>query len=156
MAVGQVGFKDNKKVKRLHVVERLNPIVNRLNKTKIEKHPDLRQEREDRQRDLRKKDRATQQERVSTLLSLTVASVLRHLLTPFRNCRRRKRLASPRSTRSWHGRRIMPTMMSSRTIWLRNPATKTGTRTSWTTSCSGTTPKDQVLLRQGLTNVRCA
>lgn len=65
MAVGQVGFKDNKKVKRIHVVERENPIVNRLNKTKVEKFPDLRQEREDRQRELRKKDRATQQERVS-------------------------------------------------------------------------------------------
>ncbi|KAB2579505.1 Coiled-coil domain-containing protein 25 [Lasiodiplodia theobromae] len=63
MAVGQVGFKDNKKVKRIHVVERENPIVNRLNKTKVEKFPDLRQEREDRQQELRKKDRATQQER---------------------------------------------------------------------------------------------
>lgn len=63
MAVGQVGFKDNKKVKRIHVVERENPIINRLNKTKVEKHPDLRQEREDRQRELRKKDRVAQQER---------------------------------------------------------------------------------------------
>ncbi|KKY26829.1 putative coiled-coil domain-containing protein 25 [Diplodia seriata] len=63
MAVGQVGFKDNKKVKRIHVVERENPIVNRLNKTKVEKFPDLRQEREDRQSELRKKDRASQQER---------------------------------------------------------------------------------------------
>ncbi|KAL1652198.1 hypothetical protein SLS58_000325 [Diplodia intermedia] len=63
MAVGQVGFKDNKKVKRIHVVERENPIINRLNKTKVEKFPDLRQEREDRQSELRKKDRASQQER---------------------------------------------------------------------------------------------
>ncbi|EKG13006.1 protein of unknown function DUF814 [Macrophomina phaseolina MS6] len=65
MAVGQVGFKDNKKVKRIHVVERENPIINRLNKTKVEKYPDLRQEREDRRSELRKKDRAAQQERAS-------------------------------------------------------------------------------------------
>ncbi|KAI9713881.1 MAG: hypothetical protein M1820_000611 [Bogoriella megaspora] len=63
MAVGQVGFKDNKKVKRVHVVKRENPIVNRLNKTKVEKFPDLRQEREDRLKELRGKDRATQQAR---------------------------------------------------------------------------------------------
>ncbi|OJD40836.1 coiled-coil domain-containing protein 25 [Diplodia corticola] len=63
MAVGQVGFKDNKKVKRIHVVERENPIINRLNKTKVEKFPDLRLEKEDRQSELRKKDRASQQER---------------------------------------------------------------------------------------------
>ncbi|KAK7537773.1 hypothetical protein BKA81DRAFT_385794 [Phyllosticta paracitricarpa] len=63
MAVGQVGFKDNKKVKRVYVAARENPIVNRLNKTKVEKFPDLRIEREDRMRELRKKDRAAVQER---------------------------------------------------------------------------------------------
>ncbi|KAK8160973.1 hypothetical protein BKA80DRAFT_255608 [Phyllosticta citrichinensis] len=63
MAVGQVGFKDNKKVKRVYVAARENPIVNRLNKTKVEKYPDLQMEREDRLRELRKKDRAAVQER---------------------------------------------------------------------------------------------
>ncbi|KAK8191721.1 hypothetical protein HDK77DRAFT_453248 [Phyllosticta capitalensis] len=63
MAVGQVGFKDNKKVKRVYVAARENPIVNRLNKTKVEKFPDLRMEREDRLKELRKKDRAAVQER---------------------------------------------------------------------------------------------
>ena len=67
MAVGQVGFKDNKKVKRIHVAQRENPIVNRLNKTKVEKFPDLRQEREDRQKELRRRDRAAQQARVSLI-----------------------------------------------------------------------------------------
>src|ERR1700712_64750 len=47
-------------VKRLHVAQRLNPIVNRLNKTKVEKFPDLRQEKEDRLRELRHRDRAGQ------------------------------------------------------------------------------------------------
>ncbi|KAK0740988.1 hypothetical protein B0T18DRAFT_393697 [Schizothecium vesticola] len=80
MAVGQVSFKDNKKVhlssppniykptdsaqvKRLVITQRENAIVNRLNKTKEEKHPDLRQEKEDRLKELRKKDQATQQAR---------------------------------------------------------------------------------------------
>ncbi|KAL5374181.1 Coiled-coil domain-containing protein 25, variant 2 [Paraphaeosphaeria minitans] len=64
MAVGQVGFKDQRKVKRIHVEKRENPIVNRLNKTKIEKYPDLAMEKEARQKELRKKDRDAQQARV--------------------------------------------------------------------------------------------
>ncbi|KAL2265413.1 hypothetical protein VTJ83DRAFT_6513 [Remersonia thermophila] len=60
MAVGQVSFKDHKKVKRVLVAQRENAIVNRLNKTKVEKYPDLRQEREDHLRELRKKDQAAQ------------------------------------------------------------------------------------------------
>ncbi len=69
MAVGQVSFKDEKKVKRIHVVQRENVIINRLNKTKVEKHPDLKQEKEDRQRELRKLDQADQQKRVSIFRS---------------------------------------------------------------------------------------
>ncbi len=64
MAVGQVSFKDNKKVKRILVAQRENPIVNRLNKTKEEKYPDLMQEKDDHLRQLRKKDQAAQQARV--------------------------------------------------------------------------------------------
>ncbi|RYP54055.1 hypothetical protein DL768_001057 [Monosporascus sp. mg162] len=60
MAVGQVSFKDPRKVKRVLVPQRENPIINRLNKTKEEKHPDLRQEREDRLKELRKRDQAAQ------------------------------------------------------------------------------------------------
>ncbi|KAF2458944.1 hypothetical protein BDY21DRAFT_339354 [Lineolata rhizophorae] len=63
MAVGQVSFKDNKKVKRVHVAQRENSIVNRLNKTKVEKFPNLREERENRQKELRRRDRAAQQAR---------------------------------------------------------------------------------------------
>jgi hypothetical protein len=82
MVTGQVGFKDQRKVgivyklslvfyltrgqvKRIHVIQRENQIVNRLNKTKVEKYPDLRQEREDRQKELRLRDRATTLARVS-------------------------------------------------------------------------------------------
>lgn len=49
------------------VRQRENPIVNRLNKTKVEKHPNLKQEKDDRLRDLRKKDQAAQQARVRLL-----------------------------------------------------------------------------------------
>jgi len=48
MAVGQVSFHSDKRVKRVHVETRQNPIVNRLNKTKIEKTVDHEQERIDR------------------------------------------------------------------------------------------------------------
>ncbi|CAI6332568.1 unnamed protein product [Periconia digitata] len=63
MAVGQVGFKDQKKVKRVHVEKRENPIVNRLNKTKVEKFPDLREEKEARLKELRSRDRDAVQAR---------------------------------------------------------------------------------------------
>ncbi|RDB14871.1 Coiled-coil domain-containing protein 25 [Hypsizygus marmoreus] len=48
MAVGQVSFHNDKKVKRVHVAKRENPIVNRLNKTKVEKVVDHEQEKVDR------------------------------------------------------------------------------------------------------------
>lgn len=47
--------------------ERENAIINRLNKTKIEKHPDLKQEKDDRQRELRKKDQSAQLARVCVM-----------------------------------------------------------------------------------------
>jgi len=56
---------NQQQVKRILVPKRENPIVNRLNKTKIEKQPDLKQEKDDRLRELRKRDQAAQQARVS-------------------------------------------------------------------------------------------
>lgn len=64
MATGQVGFKDQKMVRRVYVQKRENTIVNRLNKTKVEKYPDLRQEKADKERELRKKERIAQQDKV--------------------------------------------------------------------------------------------
>jgi coiled-coil domain-containing protein 25 len=84
MDVGQVSFHDakkvrsaggggaswrgltSKKVKRILVPQRENPIVNRLNKTKVEKKPDLKQDKEDRLRELRLREQASQQKRVSS------------------------------------------------------------------------------------------
>ncbi|PPJ61319.1 hypothetical protein CBER1_05084 [Cercospora berteroae] len=61
MATGQVGFHNNKLVKRVYVEKRENAIVNRLNKTKVEKYPDLRQEKADRENEERKKERIAAQ-----------------------------------------------------------------------------------------------
>ncbi|OIW14596.1 hypothetical protein TanjilG_32938 [Lupinus angustifolius] len=46
MDVGQVGFHNSKMVRTVRVEKRLNEIVNRLNKTKVERKPDLKAERE--------------------------------------------------------------------------------------------------------------
>jgi len=57
MATGQVSFHDPKMVKKAHVQVRQNAIVNRLNKTREEKFPDLRAERDADQREKRKIER---------------------------------------------------------------------------------------------------
>ncbi|KAH9850161.1 cytoplasmic protein [Lenzites betulinus] len=48
MAIGQVAFHNDKRVKRVHVPKRENPIVNRLNKTKVEREVDHESERVER------------------------------------------------------------------------------------------------------------
>nr|CAG4648953.1 EOG090X0G3O [Polyphemus pediculus] len=66
MEVGQVGFYREKEVKKIRVEKRVNEVVNRLNKTKVERKPDLRSEKEDRdrqERDVKKKLLKEQKER---------------------------------------------------------------------------------------------
>lgn len=46
LGLPQVGFKDQKLIRRLKVETRLNAVVNRLNSTKREENPDLAAERE--------------------------------------------------------------------------------------------------------------
>merc|ERR1711916_363441 len=46
MEVGQVGFHNDNMVKYIRVEARVNEIVNRLNKTKVEKFPDLQEEKQ--------------------------------------------------------------------------------------------------------------
>ncbi|CAG8953726.1 hypothetical protein HYFRA_00006615 [Hymenoscyphus fraxineus] len=50
-------------VKRILITQRENPIVNRLNKTKVEKFPDLAMEREEKLKALRKRDQGLRLER---------------------------------------------------------------------------------------------
>jgi len=52
MATGQVSFTDQKMVKKIFIETRENAIINRLNKTKVEKQPDLQQERDDHVKEL--------------------------------------------------------------------------------------------------------
>ena len=65
MATGQVGFQDSKLVRKVYVEKRENAIVNRLNKTKREKHPDLRAERAERDKAERTRERISAQEKAS-------------------------------------------------------------------------------------------
>ncbi|KAK6623018.1 Coiled-coil domain-containing protein 25 [Polyplax serrata] len=53
MEVGEVCFFKDKEVRRIRVPERCNEIINRLNKTKKEGHPDFRADREQRDREER-------------------------------------------------------------------------------------------------------
>lgn len=54
MATGQVSFHDPKLTKKVLVPTRQNSIINRLNKTRTEKFPDLQNEKEE---DLKRKRR---------------------------------------------------------------------------------------------------
>lgn len=67
MAVGQVGFKDQRKVKKVLVEARTNAIINRLNKTKTETFPDLAVQRDERDRTIRDREKKLMLERVQTL-----------------------------------------------------------------------------------------
>lgn len=66
MAVGQVGFKDQRKVKKVLIEARTNAIINRLNKTKTERFPDLAVERDGRDRTIRDREKKFMLERVRT------------------------------------------------------------------------------------------
>ncbi|KAI8143522.1 hypothetical protein BJV82DRAFT_578694 [Fennellomyces sp. T-0311] len=57
METGQVTFFNHKKVRRVHVERRINEIVNRLNKTKEVRMPDLMQEKIQREKIDRKQAR---------------------------------------------------------------------------------------------------
>ncbi|KAJ3162805.1 Coiled-coil domain-containing protein 25 [Geranomyces michiganensis] len=53
METGQVTFFRSTMVKRVHVKERDNAVINRLNKSKVERHPDLSEEKIERDRESR-------------------------------------------------------------------------------------------------------
>ncbi|KAJ1808461.1 hypothetical protein LPJ56_004700 [Coemansia sp. RSA 2599] len=57
MATGQVSFKNPQMVRRVHVVQRENAIVNRLNKTKRIEYPNLYEQRQQRDRDEKRSKR---------------------------------------------------------------------------------------------------
>jgi hypothetical protein len=63
MADGQVGFKKDKLVKKVFIDTRINAIVNRLNKTKEERHPDLQQEQMDYYKELKRTEAQRRQQK---------------------------------------------------------------------------------------------
>lgn len=65
MEVGQVGYHEPKNVKRIRV-EKDNAIVNRMNRTKEEKFPDLASLQEERAREFRAEQKATKQTQAQT------------------------------------------------------------------------------------------
>ena len=133
MATGQVGFKDQKKVKRVYVAKRENPIVNRLNKTKVEKFPDFRQEKEDRARELRKKDRSVIAERVRQPRSQAQKDTDINTVI----YRQRKKLALQEREKNWHTRETTLTMTGTRRSRSWPLATKTAIRIGRTILCEG-------------------
>ncbi|KAG5292765.1 DUF814 domain-containing protein [Histoplasma ohiense] len=63
MAIGQVGFHNPKLTRKIHIAARQNPIVNRLNKTRVEKFPDLRLEKEEYLKNIRREERKLREEK---------------------------------------------------------------------------------------------
>ncbi|KMQ41204.1 hypothetical protein HL42_8104 [Trichophyton rubrum] len=63
MATGQVSFHNPKLTRKVFVPQRQNPIVNRLNKTRVEKFPDLRAEKEEYLAQCRKEERKAREEK---------------------------------------------------------------------------------------------
>jgi hypothetical protein len=63
MATGQVSFHNPKSVKKAFVSVRQNPIVNRLNKTRVEKFPDLQAEKEEIMKKDRRNERKSREEK---------------------------------------------------------------------------------------------
>ncbi|GAA5973793.1 hypothetical protein JCM21900_001387 [Sporobolomyces salmonicolor] len=61
-ATGSVSFHNDRKVKRFHIAERTNAVVNRLNKTKLEKEVDHEAEKVEREREeaRRKREKANE------------------------------------------------------------------------------------------------
>ena len=61
---------NNKKVKRIKVEKRVNEIVNRLNKTKIERNPDLNGEKIAHERQLRQQKYAEEKRKVNWIINM--------------------------------------------------------------------------------------
>lgn len=70
MAVGQVSFKKERDVRRVHVEERINGIINRLNKTREERFPDLQKEKQDYERELQSREAEIRRQRQKEELAL--------------------------------------------------------------------------------------
>ncbi|GAA5917837.1 hypothetical protein JCM5296_006617 [Sporobolomyces johnsonii] len=86
-ATGSVSFHNDRKVKRFHIPERINAVVNRLNKTKVEKEVDHEVEKVEREREEARRKREKANELKNAELALA---------------RQRKAEAEARSYRNLH------------------------------------------------------
>jgi hypothetical protein len=98
MATGQIGFHRQKEVKKIHVEKRINEIINRLNKTKVEKFPDLAAEKAEFEKEERRKEKLALQTKV--LCTITILEVL--MLSANRERKRKELLKRRRSRRRKH------------------------------------------------------
>ncbi|RKO97437.1 hypothetical protein CXG81DRAFT_29585 [Caulochytrium protostelioides] len=62
LAVGQVMFHQSSKVKRIHVAKRINAVVSRLNKTRVERFPDHAKELAQREQEAKRLARVARNE----------------------------------------------------------------------------------------------
>jgi hypothetical protein len=87
METGQVTFFNHKKVKRVHVEKRINEIVNRLNKTKVEREVDYQHEKIQREKIDRKASRESEFQMVSCIVDneKMAGEIHRSLFTESRN-----------------------------------------------------------------------
>jgi len=75
MATGQIGFHRQKEVRKVHIEKRINEIINRLNKTRLEKFPDLAVEKAEFEKEERQKEKMALQEKVPALTLLRGGSL---------------------------------------------------------------------------------
>ena len=68
MATGQIGFHRQKQVRKVHIEKRVNEIINRINKTKLEKFPDLAAKKAEFEKEERRKEKIALQEKVRPLV----------------------------------------------------------------------------------------
>lgn len=70
MKTGAVGFKDDKLVRKVFVKQRENAVINRLSKTRVERFPDLRAERQARDQGVRAREAEAARLKVSRPLAV--------------------------------------------------------------------------------------
>lgn len=70
MKTGAVGFKDDKLVRKVFVKQRENAVINRLSKTRVERFPDLRAERQARDQGARAREAEAARLKVSRPLAV--------------------------------------------------------------------------------------
>jgi len=75
MDIGQVGFYSEKEVRRISVEKKLIEVVKRLEKTEVERNPNLREEKEKRDQNEKAAKKVEQKEKVKEAMRLEEAKI---------------------------------------------------------------------------------